>query len=594
MPTNLLIVRHPGPWPVPAQAVAAGIPKDLQGLHREDFEIDTGPFAAQIDQGDWEGQGRFLAEKASEIHGRLSKLTDAELHYFGLAEIPHIIAVGAYLGDEIPIDIHEYDRDAKSWAWPDTAQNLHAVVEGLPSGDPIAAEGSAVLRVEVSFAISDQDVHDAAGSKHLGEVKVALAKGRTPGICKVRSPLDLQEVRIKIREALAALRTKFPNLSTIHVFAAAPVSVCFALGQELKPRNSPPIQTYRYRKINGHDAYVPALELSSALGTTTEAPLTDEAKALAGTLRDVWREVLIQMDTYVGLKQDQFKDKKDALWFEMLEPIGPLSQVRPFPPLEPVTEVVRPGARVDDAPVPNEYSLTTDDNVWHLSDRLLLGFHASARGDADAFKHLVRLFLFHESLHEHHSLTKLRAAGVGRFPNCLEFIDYTADAYALLHQLDSQRIRDRRPVETEAQQVAFLRDQLRLVLESYWAFEPPAPVTEWQVRRVRRYLNWYWRLAQLEQTKDILTAVRLLSRPPRVEITGIHQTIRPPRHFCNVDRPDDSATGHATLVAAVRCERRWSPPSAGLPLLPLHGCGPAGWPAPLFGYAREPHSGSMR
>jgi hypothetical protein len=552
MPGSILVVRHPGPWPVPPEATAAGIPTALQILHREDFEVDTGRFAAQIDQGDWEGQSRFLAEKASQIRERLSKLTNPEVHYFGLAEVPYAIALGAYLGDEIPIDVHEFDRDSKSWAWPASVQALKATIDGLPAGEPISAEGSAVLRVELSFAISDQDVQDAVGSKHLCEVKIRLADGLNPIICKVRSPADLHEVRLKIRDALAAIRTRFPNLNSIYVFAAAPVSVCFALGQELKPRNSPPIQTYRYRKVEGRPAYTAALELSSALQASTEITLTDEERALAARLRDTWRTVLMGMDNYVGAKGDQFRATVQARWYEMLEPLGPLREIRPFPPLRPVTEVVRPTARVDDDPVPNEYSLTTDDNTWHLSDRLLLNFYDSAERDLPTFEHLIRLFLFHESLHEHHSLSKLRAQNVGRFPNCLELIDYTADAYALLHQLDSQRFRDRGIVDTEAKQVAFLRDQLRLVLRSYWAFEPPPPHTEWQVRRVRRYLNWYWRLAQLEQIAaqggGVRMAIRLLATPPHAEITGIHQFTRPPRQFCNVDKLDDSATLEFAVV----------------------------------------------
>lgn len=548
MPTTFLIVRNPGPWPVSQQAVAAAIPADQQGLHREDYEIDTGRFAEQVEQGDWEGQSQFLAEKATEVRDRFSKLTDPLIHYFGLAEIPHAIALGAYLGDEFPIEVHEYDRDAKSWKWPDTHQGLRADIQGLPTGEPIAAEGSAVFRVEISFAISDQDVHDAAGEKHLCEVKVTLAEELVPEICKVRSPADLKEIRIKIRDALAVMRARFPNLSTIHLFVAAPVSVCFALGQELKPRNSPPIQTYRFRKADGRTAYTPALELSSALRASAEVPLSDEQKRLAGKLRETWKDVLAAMDTYVGLKRDQFGQSPTSPWFEMLEPSAVLREIRPFPPLSPVTEVVRPNAGVDEEPVPREYGLTTDDNVWHLSDRLLLGFFASASEDLDRFKDLVRLFLFHESLHDFHSLTKLRAQNVGRFPNCLEFIDYTADAYALLHQLDSQRVRDRRVVEDAKAQVTFLKEQLRLMLNSYWAFEPPAPIYEWQVRRVRRYLNWYWRLAQLEQVQDITIAIRLLSRPPHVELAGIHQIVRPPRHFCSVERLDENSMLELAIV----------------------------------------------
>jgi hypothetical protein len=73
-------------------------------------------------------------------------------------------------------------------------------------------------------------------------------------------------------------------------------------------------------------------------------------------------------------------------------------------------------------------------------------------------------------------------------------------------------------------------------------------VNEWQVRRIRRYLNWYWRLAQLEQVQDITTAIRLLSVPPHVELSGIHQIVRPPRHYCNVGRIDETSTLELALV----------------------------------------------
>mgnify|MGYP001176831359 FL=1 len=537
MPTNILIVRHAGPWPVPATAVAPAIPAPLNALHREDFEVNTEPFNAQIEQGDWSGQSRLLAERASEIHAKMALLTGAELHYFGLAEVPHVIAMGAYLGDEIPIELHDFDRDAKSWAWPESKRTLEARVLGLPSGDPIPAEGSVVLRVEISFAISDEDVHDAAGAKHLAEVRVTLREGLNPAICKVRSPADVQEVRLRIREALAAIRTKFPNLETLHVFAAAPVSVCFALGQELKPRNSPPVQTYRYRKIDGQPAYMPALILSAELEGQAETPLTDEDRATAQRVRGVWREALKEVETYAAAKR-ALQNRQPSRWYELLEPVDKLRAVRPFPPLPPVCDIVPDGARVDDNPVATEYGFTKPTKTWHLSDRLLVALHTSTQGKADDLKRLIRLFLFHEYLHDYHSLTKYRAAEVGRFQNCLEHIDYTADSYAILHQLDLQASRDHTEVDTDDKRRRFIQRQVELVVGSFWAFQPPPPIREWQVRRIRRYLNWYWRLVQIGYAEDLETVLRLLARPPHVEIVGLHQVAVGQRLFCYLDRLD--------------------------------------------------------
>ena len=548
MPNNLLIVRHVGPWLVPPQAVAAAIPDDRALLHREDFEISMEAFTGQIEQGDWAGQARFLAEKASEARAQLAKLEDAELHYFGFAEVPHVIAIGALLGDEIPIVVHDFDRDAKSWKWPAAEQTLRARVVGSPTGDPIPAIGSLVLRIEISFAISDEDVRDAVGSNHLAEVKVVLAEDLTPVICKVRSPADVAEIRLRIREALSGARTKFPNLDAIHVFAAAPVSVCFALGQELKPRNSPRIQTYRYRKLDGQPAYQPAILLSAEVEAQVDAPLTDQETQTAKHVRSLWRVALGEVEAYADGKAAAQSQQADGKWFDLLEPTVVLREIRPFPPLPPIGAIVPRGAQVDDKPVALEYGYEKSAQLWHLSDRLLVALNRAAKGDAENLKRLVRLFLFHEYLHDFHSLTKYRAAGVGTFPNCLEHIDYTADSYALFHQLDLQTSRGRSEVDTDEKKRTFILRQVELVIASFWAFQPPPPINEWQVRRLRRYFNWYWRLVQIGYAQDLTTVLRLLARPPHVEITGLHQFAAGQRLFCRLDRLDRRTKPELALV----------------------------------------------
>ena len=46
-----------------------------------------------------------------------------------------------------------------------------------------------------------------------------------------------------------------------------------------------------------------------------------------------------------------------------------------------------------------------------------------------------RLFLFHEYVHDHQTLTSTTAREVGKFGSVMEHIDYVADSYALLHEL---------------------------------------------------------------------------------------------------------------------------------------------------------------
>jgi hypothetical protein len=171
-----------------------------------------------------------------------------------------------------------------------------------------------------------------------------------------------------------------------------------------------------------------------------------------------------------------------------------MADARPFPALPPLWEVVDPRDTVDLAPFDGDggYGHDKDAHSWRLGDRLLLALSSTA-GDDATLQRLIQLFLFHEYLHEHNALTKYTAQDVGSYPNSLEHIDYAADLYALLHQLGWAMINDAQVVATDETQCRYLADQIDLILRSFWAFDQPFPRDEWQVRRLRRYLNWYWR-----------------------------------------------------------------------------------------------------
>jgi hypothetical protein len=58
-----------------------------------------------------------------------------------------------------------------------------------------------------------------------------------------------------------------------------------------------------------------------------------------------------------------------------------------------------------------------------------------------------------------------------------------------------------------------------------WAFEDPPPLTEVQERRLRRYLNWYWRRVQLREASDLRSALELLAQQPCIEISGLQRQL---------------------------------------------------------------------
>jgi hypothetical protein len=198
------------------------------------------------------------------------------------------------------------------------------------------------------------------------------------------------------------------------------------------------------------------------------------------------------------------------------------------------------GVTVDPEPfVTRDFGFEEETGRWRLNDRLLLGFEKAMGGNEEQLRQVIRLFLFHEYVHLCHSIGKHTAEEVGKFANSLEHIDYTADTYALLHQLDLCRHQDGKLVDSFPHIKAFLASQLDLVLRSFWAFDALME-NEWQVRRLRRYMNWYWRLVQVQNAESLDSLLLLFTRQPRVELGGLYQVARGRRVVAFLDRLDQS------------------------------------------------------
>jgi hypothetical protein len=557
MSEKLIIIRQSSHLrQISEQEVVKALDETAQRIDREHVHVEMAEYKDAIDQGDWAGQESYIQSKAAEVAAKAAAVSDPRLHFFGLAEIPHVVALGAHIGDERVVHLHEHNRETGTWNWPADTQTLKLARYGLPEGKPIPARGSVVMRVAISVAIADSDVHEAVGDEHLADITVGTAAGIVPTFGNVRSAADLEAVRLEFRKALAALREARPNIDTIHLFVGAGNSTSFAIGQELKLRNSPPVQTYRYRKAAGEPAYKPAILLGLE-PSTEEIPLTPEQVARAAEIRtEVFAEQLDKIVAYAAKKKEDFT--ADRPWYFDLAAKDYLRHVKPFPALRPLavifSEMSLAKDKVDPTPYVGSdgYGYDKDRHLWRLSDNLLLAFERAADGNQERLRQIIRLFLFHEYLHDYHSLSKYTAEEVGKFNNCLEHIDYTADTYALLHQLDfsSQNIRDL--ATSDDAKKNFLADQIELAIRSFWAFDVDGTI-EWQVRRIRRYLNWYWRHVQMLRAKDLRTGLVLFRRQPRLEVGGLKLMARDRRVWARLSELD--RTTHLELGVVTEDDR---------------------------------------
>lgn len=523
MPSKLILVRHSGRRHVDEAGLLESIDEAVRLAPRETVHIDTQQFAEDVAAGQWSGHDAYLRSRAAEVRRIADTSDDPEIHYAGLAELPHVIAFGAALGDERAVVVHEYDRDTDRWGWPNDEPVQEVAVEPVLTGPPVTTAGDAVLRIAISGLIQDGDVRAIVGEEVLADVTVRFAD-RDARVARVRSEAQLVAIRRAVREALANLKNLRPNIETLHLFVAAPNSVCFVLGQELVPRNSPPAQTYLYRASVGQADYQPAILVTvAAPGARTSVQSVEETELAARLRREVWTKAIAQLKGYADKKQTEREraGAADGPWYLHLDPEEELKRAAPFPALPPIYRLVDQRDEIDPEPFYEDYGYDPEQHLWRIGDALILGLYRAADQDEIGLLVLLRLFFFHEYVHSHHTLTKYTAANVGKFPSALERLDYTADTYAILHELDYQHYAGVERGSGRPGAIQKLGDQVDQIIRSFWAFDGPAPHAAMQVRRVRRYLNWYWRLAQLRRADTVQDAVSLFTRSPAVELAGL-------------------------------------------------------------------------
>lgn len=548
MPRQLLIVRHQSSLRVTsaAEVLRAFSDSDLR-LPRADIEIDTRPLEESVEGGHWRSSDEFVRKAATDLRS-VSKDGAAEIHFFGIGEVPHVIGIGAHFGDETLVHVHDYDRDRDTWTWPAASSPLAVEIIGLPR-EEVAQSGEVTLVIEISYAIDQHDVDRAVGTDLLSAIRIQAAPEPSPGI--VGSPSDVMSARQAVREALAAVARYRPGASVIHLFIAAPMSVCFAVGQELRLRNSTDVMTYRYRRGDPTEVYKRAILLTARPLPRASRAVREEERAVAAHIRPIFAEALSDIKAHARLIGDA------RPWYDGFEQHDLLQEIAPFATLISLRAVVHDDDELSLSPRAEDYAFVKDHpRRWEISDGLLLAFYDTAKGNDTQLRTLARLFFYHEYLHDWQDLTKYTAEDVGSFPNCLEAIDYMADSYAFLHQLD-RAMRVEGLAAAEAQH--FLVDQISLAIASFWAFEPVAPNMEWQERRIRRYLNWYWRRVQLRSAPDLRVALRTLSRRPAIEIAGFKYRTGSGRQFVLVNEPrpgDTPAIG--VVLEDGRFDRRGS------------------------------------
>lgn len=534
--------------------VTAALTDEESRLPRTTLTLDTRAYEQSVESGFWGQVDAQVRTFAAKVLANIEECGPATLLYVGVDEVPTLIALGAYVGDEHRVACRDYDRDQQIFRWPETVETLAFESVGVPT-EAVDSPGNVVLRIEISYPVQSRDVDEAVRNR-LADITIR-PKGvaPTPGI--LRSQVDLEALRQEVRTVLARIEKVRPSAQTIHLFLAGPVSACLAVGQELRLRNGRRVQTYRYRSKDS-PPQTRSILLTPEATESVQAPLTPDQLAVAKASRKIWTLALADINEHaVALRAN-------GAWPSYL--MTALAEAKPRPGgLDSIWSLVSERHLIADDDVV-EFHFDRDSGRWYLPDRMLLTMNMAADGNADRIQRLARAFLWHEYLHEYQNLTENTAVEVGGFPNCLERLDYIADMYGTLHQVDFVLRGSSEPVDWDV-----IKQQLLVAIteaiDAFWTFEEPPPTRFWQTRRLRRYLNWYWRREQIIHAKTVTEAVDLLCEPPVIEIAGPVPSVDTRRYYADLERIRPSALELALVDNNNKLQR--FPTSTNLPIAEL-------------------------
>jgi len=158
-------------------------------------------------------------------------------------------------------------------------------------------------------------------------------------------------------------------------------------------------------------------------------------------------------------------------------------------------------------------------NKWQVDDNFFISLKNRLQHE-DEIRKAIRLFLFHEALHyKRHKLTDLTSVNIGSFAKVLETADYQADIYALLNEYGFNSYQS----ATINNPKEFFLESLNVATETMWSFDDYGHTLQRiQIRRLNRYMIWYWQMARIEKEGESITdIIRILQDKPVIELNGL-------------------------------------------------------------------------
>jgi hypothetical protein len=464
---------------------------------------------------DWDALANVQRrEWDSKIVPLLAKYPTAKLAYFGLAPIPLAMHLGSLTERLLGLRVFQRHHLTKRWEYtggvdPEVTP-LVGAADLVRSPDPVIVTVSTTAEVDIDEA-----------RKYVGATSAEMEVATIPlGEDVLSSEQSVAAVAQTFRRALEKVEQNRPRTEEIHVFAAVPCGLAFLLGSQITSTRDARVVTYQYYR-SSEPRYRRALCLP--IRSNPVALLTDEQRLSAAETRAAWERERQRTVGHFGHK---------GPWWTILGELGKAFDSGPFSKLQalPDTPLACPIAS-DVSSVEGELRYDDSAQHWILGDGLVSAIRAKL--SPSEIDRAGRMLLLHEALHHgKQGLTGGAATMIRLAPKVLEELDYLADTWAMMHEFALEGLPENQWPEQRA-------DLLRIIetaVATMWAFDAARELGELEVRRVNRYLMWYFQLARLERASNVADAMRIMAEKPVVELIGPEARLRDGRYVLALER----------------------------------------------------------
>jgi len=455
----------------------------------------------------------------TEIKPYLEQHPDYKVLYFGTATIPLALHLGYCFGSWRDVDVYLLHREKITWEWSNDGDNASLPTETSFVKEEFSGPLDVIFKAEATYLMVDDELKEVVESP----AKTISVRLETIGKDVFRNQEQLKAFAHQFSLGIDSIANYLPNVDKIHLFPTVPPGLAFLMGTKINPLVTKPIVTYQYNARNTpkHDKVLILQDTGQR-----EVNITEEDQKLIDQVKNSLKDELTnKIAVYAASKaEDKMKYTSPVSWIQMVLPGGNYAEMEKglWKTVKDITETVLSSSTFSmESDKATDGFYISERNEWQIQDRFI--FNISNRLDKDPNKILraLRLFIFHEAIHVHQRLTNYTATNIGRFPRILEEVDYIADVWAMIHEYAYSKTYYNGETRDEK---AFFLDMIDTASKTMWAFDDLDPNTEeMQIRRVNRYLFWYWNYLQIEDRscKTLEDIIAILANKPLVEIRGL-------------------------------------------------------------------------